>query len=75
MMWDLVYVHSSFWASITTAFQGIHLNIIQLDWISTCTSKRSYLLCILGSITFPLFWLGFVFREGFLVQLLYLHFK
>ena len=28
-----------FWASCTTTFKGISLNVIQLDWLAVCSSK------------------------------------
>ena len=30
---------ASFWASWTTTFKGIPLNMIQLDWMLVCSSK------------------------------------
>ena len=39
MSWDLLHFYSSFWASLTVAFRGIPLKVIQLSWTSVCNSK------------------------------------
>ena len=39
VLWDIIHFFASFWASNTTTFKGIHLNIIQLDWMSMRSSK------------------------------------
>ena len=39
VIWDLIYVHSSFWDSMTKPFAYIPLFILMLDWKSGCFSK------------------------------------
>ena len=38
-IWDTIYFLASFWASCTSTFKGISLNVVQLDWFSMCRSK------------------------------------
>ena len=39
MILDIIYFYSSFWITTTTAFKGIPLNVIQLNWNLTCRPK------------------------------------
>lgn len=40
MLWDLLHLYSSFWASYTNAFKNIPFNVIRLNWHSMCSSKE-----------------------------------
>ena len=56
VLWDTIYFLTSFWASCTTTFKSIPINVVQLDWLSVCRSKgvglkvwanKARLLCVL----------------------------
>ena len=39
VLWDTIHFLSSFWASCTTTFKGVLLNVVLLDWLLVCRSK------------------------------------
>ena len=36
---DTIHSFASFWASCTTTFTGIPLDLVQLDWLAVCSFK------------------------------------
>ena len=38
-LWDTIHFLASFWASCSMVFKGIHLNVMQLDWLVVCSSN------------------------------------
>ena len=38
-LWDIIYFLTSFWTSCATTFRDVTLNLIQLDWMSMCSSN------------------------------------
>ena len=36
---DTIHFLTSFWASCTTIFKGISLNVVQLGWVAVCSQK------------------------------------
>ncbi|KAJ9687316.1 hypothetical protein PVL29_015988 [Vitis rotundifolia] len=38
ILWDLILFYSSLWASCTTAFRGVPLIVLQLNWTAVCAS-------------------------------------
>ena len=40
-LWDSIYFLASFWAFCSVGFKGTPLNVLQLDWLSVCSSNSS----------------------------------
>ncbi|RVW34900.1 putative ribonuclease H protein [Vitis vinifera] len=40
-LWDSIHFLASFWAFCSAGFKGTPLNVLQLDWLSVCSSNSS----------------------------------